>query len=445
MPMTATRVKQGAEYQSVAVCSKDPAWRLRRWDELTDDILEGTHLAQADELLVQRGAEYSLGGEWRFARACGDVSVYQRRSRAAYDEPPDGASLMAEVTKPGVSPNGIYCSQGLRMRGPERTDIPFRVAPRYQGLWMEEAKPLDAARTKQHVALLRSAKAAPLGPRGKINIGIVDTGIAQGPFLNPYLEDFVASQWLVGAEGADPPDPDGNGEIEPPAGHGTFVAGVIAQIEPRVRLHVIRAVGRQGAVSDAQLAAAIDTLVAELARVGVELDILNLSLGGWTHDDRQPLMVADRISRLSSHTLVVSAAGNMESRRKFWPAAMDRVVSVGAVVRDGDGWERAEYSNYGDWVTAVAHDGGAHVPGRPSEGDQTSTYYTAFPPDGPVEAGGWATWRGTSFTTPKVVAGIAKVMLDDNLRTGQEAWERLREQSTATPPAEFPNAAVIVN
>jgi Subtilase family len=443
MRMNAKRVKQGADYQSVAVCSKDPRWYLRRWTELTDDILESTHLAQADELLVEQGAGYALGPEWRPVDAYDDVTVYRRSAPQGYgDQPPSGVPIMAEVGRPGVSPNAILCSQGLRMRGPERTDVPFRVAPRYQGLWMQEARPLSADETKKHVQSF--PKAPPPSERGKIDIGIVDTGVAQGQFLNPFLEKFVASQWLVGAEGADPPDPDGNGAIEPPAGHGTFVAGVIAQIEPRVRLHVIRAVGRQGAVSDAQLAGAIDTLVRELAGAGIELDILNLSLGGWTHDDRQPLMVADRISRLSSHTLVVSAAGNLESRRKFWPAAMERVVSVGAVVQDGAGWERAEYSNYGDWVSAVAHDGGVHVQGKPSEGEQKSTYYTAFPPEGPVTAGGWAAWRGTSFTTPTVAAHVAKVMLDDNLRTGQEAWERLRERSKATtPPAEFPNAVVV--
>ena len=433
-------MKQGVDYQRVAVCSQNPAWYLRRWSDLTDDILDGTHLAQADELLVQRGAEYALGQEWRAAAPYGEVMVYRRRRPPVHgEEPPSGVPLMAEVHRAGVSPNAIFCSQGLRRRGPERADLPFRVAPRYQGLWMEEALPLDAAATTRYEKALRSNKAPPYSERGKINIGIVDTGIPQGPYLNPWLEDFVASQWLVGAEAADPPDPDGNDKIDAPAGHGGFVAGVIAQIEPRVRLHVIRAVGRQGAVSDAELAGTIDALVSRLRAVGTELDILNLSLGGWTYDDRQPLMVGEAIARLSSHTLVVAAAGNLESRRRFWPAAMERVVSVGAVVSDGDGWERAEYSNYGDWVTAVAHDDATHVPGRPSEGAQTSTFYT-----GAFDCHGWAKWRGTSFTTPKVVAQIATEMLDGCLETGQEAWERLKKRSTQTPPAEFPNAVVVI-
>jgi hypothetical protein len=432
----------GVDYQRVAVCTQNPAWYLQAWEDLTDDILDSTHLAQADELLVQRGAQYALGPEWRPAEEdYGDIAVYRRRRAARYgDRPPSGAVVMAEVAKPGVSPNAIFCSQGLRKRGGERPDLPFRVAPRYQGLWMEEAVPLDGreAEDRQDQAQ-QGSRGYESGKRRRIEIGIVDTGLPQGPFLNPWLEEFIASESLVGGDAADPPDPDGNGEIDAPAGHGAFVAGVIAQLVPQVCLHVIRAVGRQGAVSDAQLAATIDRLAAS----GLELDILNLSLGGWTHNDRKPLMVGDAIDRLPSHTLVVAAAGNLESRRKFWPAAMERVVSVGAVVTDGDGWERAEYSNYGDWVTAVAPDGGRHVPGRPSEGGQVSTFYTAFPQNGRPEYHGWARWRGTSFTTPTVTARIAQTMLADDLRTGLEAWERLREHSAARPPAEFPNAVVV--
>jgi hypothetical protein len=440
MRMAAKRVRQGAEYQSVAVCSKDPQWYLRRWDDLTDDILPGTHLAQADELLVEPGAEYALGPEWRSAGAYGDVSVYRRRGASGYDRPPSGTPLMAEAAKPGVSPNAIYCSQGLRLAGAEAAG-PFRVAPRYQGVWFEEATPLSGRELSRHLASVRGPEPPP-SERGDVNIGIVDTGIAQGPFQPPFLDAFVPARWLVGSASADPPDLDGNGEIEPPAGHGTFVAGVVAQLEPRVRLHVIRAVGRQGAVSDLQLAEAIDALVEALREQGSELDVLNLSLGGWTYDDRRPLLTGDRLERLPGSTLVVAAAGNMESPRRFWPAAMERVVAVGAVIAAGGAFDRAEYSNFGDWVDAVAHDGGVHVPGGRSTGGQISTFYTAFPPEHPTTYRGWATWRGCSFTTPIVVARIATRMLDDNLRTAQEAWERIRREAPPAPP-DFPNAVLV--
>jgi subtilisin family serine protease len=346
---------------------------------------------------------------------------------------------MSEAYKAGVSPNAIYCSQGLRDRNAESADIPFRVAPRYQGLWFEEAKPLSRKETDDHMAGLQKVARPKSSRRGAVNIGVIDTGIAQGPFLNTFLEDVVPPHYLVAAASADPPDPDGNGTVESPAGHGTFVTGVIAQAKERVRVHVVRAVGRQGAVSDLQLAEAIDELVRTLRREAIELDILNLSLGGWTYDDRRPLLTGDRIDRLPGSTLVVAAAGNMESQRRFWPAAMERVVGVGAVVKDGPAYSRAEYSNYGGWIDAVAHDGGVHVPGGRSTGAQTSTFYTAFPPGHRAKYTGWAKWRGTSFTTPHVAARIAQRMLADNLRTAQEAWERIRRDADAAPP-DFPNA-----
>jgi hypothetical protein len=434
-------MKQGVDYQRVAVCSKDPQWYLRRWEDLTDDILPGTHLAQADELLVEPGAEYALGEDWRLDRASGRVGVYRRRSGDAYGQPPSGVPLMAAAARPGVAPNAIFCAQGLRDRSAESADIPFRVAPRYQGLWFEEAKPLTKRQADAYIAERSRYKIPRPSRRGAVNIGVIDTGIAQGPFLNTVLEEVVPPHYLVAAGSADPPDPDESGEIEPPAGHGTFVTGVVWAAEARVRVHVIRAVGRQGAVSDLELAEAIDALVERLRDEKATLDILNLSLGGWTYDDRKPLMTGDRIDRLPGSTLVVAAAGNMQSQRRFWPAAMERVVAVGAVMADGTAFDRAEYSNFGDWVDAVAHDGGTHVPGGRSTGGQTSTFYTAFPPGHPT-TNGFATWRGTSFTTPLVVARIASRMLNDNLRTAQEGWERIRRDSADAPP-DFPNAVLV--
>lgn len=436
--MTANGIKQGADYENVAVCTKDPTWTLERWEDLTPDVLPGTHLAQADELLVRRGPQPDLGPQWKPAAGYGDVQVYRRAGDWSDGRPPSGAEVMSKVTaNAGVYPNVIFCAQGLRTSR-EREDIPFRVAPRYQGLWAEEAEPVSPGESVPNVG--RQAR----GDGRRIEIGIVDTGIAQGHYLNPELESVVPQRWLVSAESGDHPDLDGNGEIESPAGHGTFVGGVIAQIEPQVRLHIIRAVGRQGAVSDSTLADRIEALIGS---IDVELDILNLSLGAWTHDDYQPLLVGDRLSRLPGRTLVVAAAGNLESRRKFWPAAMERVVSVGSVIADGDYWARAEYSNYGEWVSAVAHDGGVRVPGGRSSGSQISTYFTNFPAARP-EYTGWAHWRGTSFTAPKVAGRIAQRMIRDDLRTAEEAWQRLRDDSRASghkAPPDFPNAVFVAD
>jgi hypothetical protein len=443
--------RPGADYDNVAVCSKDPYWRLERWEDLTDDLLAQTHLARADELLVARGAGQDLGDEWEPDGYYGDVAIYRRTGPVPDAGPPSGEAVMRSVTNTaGVEPNIIYCTQALRDRELESDGVSFRVAPRYQGVWPEEAHPLSKTRSAQMDAQMATGSEQRLKGGGngqrsaRVEIGIVDTGIAQGQYLGPGLEGAVASQWLVSSESSDLPDPDGNRRIEPPTGHGTFVSGVIARIEPYVRIHIIRAVGRYGAVSDLRLAEAIDTLVGTLDAAGIELDILNLSLGSWTYDDKPPLLAGRRIAELPGRTLVVAAAGNLESRRPFWPAAIKRVVGVGAVMRDGVSYDASEYSNYGSWVKAVAPDGGERVPGARSEGGQESTYFSNFPPGDPhPRYHGWARWRGTSFTAPKVAGMIAKQMVDHDLTTAQEGWERLRAASPDAPSYKFPKAVLV--
>jgi hypothetical protein len=84
------------------------------------------------------------------------------------------------------------------------------------------------------------------------------------------------------------------------------------------------------------------------------------------------------------------------------------------------------------------------VPGARSEGGQESTYFTNFPPGDPhPRYRGWARWRGTSFTAPKVAAMIAKQMVDQDLTTAQEGWERLRAACPPAPSYKFPKAALV--
>jgi hypothetical protein len=262
---------------------------------------------------------------------------------------------------------------------------------------------------------------------------VIDTGIAQDPFITSWLGERVAP-----AADGDDPDVDGNGEIESPAGHGTFVAGAMALCEPSIRVHVVRAVDRQGAVSDSDLVAA---LVRLRETAGDQIDILNLSLGAWTYDDAAPRDVANLLADLPAHTVVLAAAGNLESARVFWPAAMPTVIGVGAVIRNGTGWMRAEYSNHGPWVDAVAHDGGVFAgPGKDATGAQVSTYYSGI-------AGfeGWAAWRGTSFTTPKVSGRIAHLMAERDV-DAPEAWRQLKAAcAPAEPHADFPNAVFVAD
>jgi hypothetical protein len=431
--MPPTEIPAGPDYHGVAICkSDDPSWTLPAWADLTDELLPQTHLVKLDEVLVAEGAD--PGPDWE---PDPDVKLpgarlYRRTAKTQLTgNPPSGTPVMEACADPAVQPNAIYCTQGLRSvteGSVAGKAIPFRVAPRYQGAG-SEAAPVEAPALPEPVANRQTQTR-------RIDIGVIDTGIAQDPNLSTWLEAVVAADSLSTLADRDEPDVDGNGEVESPAGHGTFVTGAMALCEPRLHIHVVRAVDRQGAVSDSDLVAA---LVRLRDKVGDRIDILNLSLGAWTYDNAAPRDLARQLDQLPDHTVVLAAAGNLESSRLFWPAAMDNVIGVGAVIRNGGGWLRAEYSNHGPWVDAVAHDGGVFAgPGKDATGAQVSAYFTAI-----GEFDGWAAWRGTSFTTPKVSGRIAHLMAELDV-DAPEAWRRLKADcGPAEPHADFPNAVFV--
>ena len=123
--------------------------------------------------------------------------------------------------------------------------------------------------------------------------------------------------------------------LDPVAGHGTFITGLLLDGAPAATVCNVRQVDVQGVVSEAEVLQAIDR-VRDLAQrqVGRDLDILNLSLGGWSHDNREPPFLAEKLRELIAQgVLVVAAAGNLRTKRKMWPAAMPDVVAVASTGR----------------------------------------------------------------------------------------------------------------
>ena len=125
------------------------------------------------------------------------------------------------------------------------------------------------------------------------------------------------------------------------------------------------------------------------------IGVINLSLGAYTWNNQPPPLVSQVIKELSADAVVVAAAGNNSRDRKFWPAAFDSVVGVGALTADGQ--NRTTFSNFGDWVDAWA------------PGQRVASSFVEF--DGPEDEApkadidrdcftGFATWSGTSFPAP---------------------------------------------
>ncbi len=155
--------------------------------------------------------------------------------------------------------------------------------------------------------------------------------------------------WFAGRVSGDleRPELDPRGRLQCNSGHGTFVAGVVLAHAPAVRVAAYRVFDEHMTVNDVTVARRLLDLATSDARV------VNLSIGGYTHDDLGMVAVSAALRHLFERRpalVVVAAAGNDATDKPCHPAADHRVIAVGAVGRDGSGrWRRACFSNHGPW------------------------------------------------------------------------------------------------
>lgn len=249
----------------------------------------------------------------------------------------------------------------------------------------------------------------PAGPAADaaVRVAVVDTGVwRDSPLPESWYEASTA-------------DYDDSLATETDTGHANFITGVIMANTDNVRVRIVKVLDANGMCTEADLATAL---------VGLDdVDIVNLSLGGFSHSDHPPVLLQAALARLleDSDRAVVAAAGNEGSDdRPYWPAAFAgtslpfarQVVSVAA----HDGSELCPWSNSGPWVDLAA-------PGS----DIVSTYVTH--PEFPT---GFARWSGTSFSAPFVVAAVAA----NHATTGTiaSAVEKVRSAAAAQSYSGYP-------
>ncbi len=250
-------------------------------------------------------------------------------------------------------------------------------------------------------------QAAPSAAAGRrdVTVAVLDTGLSPHPW-------YAAADWYSGQreEVTEVLDADADHALDAQAGHGTFIAGVLLRHAPNARLRAKRVIGGDGVGDDLDVVRALAWL-AEWGRA----DVVNLSFGCHTFDDRPSPLVAGAIAALGRRTVVVACAGNQASDRPFWPAALKHVIAVAAL----DGADRAWFSNFGWWVDACAP--GVNV---------TSCFVRFDGPWPPVNGvdpddfRGYATWSGTSFAAPAVAGRIAALASAEDL-TAPEAAGRI--------------------
>jgi serine protease len=253
-----------------------------------------------------------------------------------------------------------------------------------------------------------------LGGRG-VTVAVLDTGVAyadRGPFRRS--PDFGRHQFVQGHDFVA-----GNQFPNDRNGHGTFVAGTIAEATNNrygltglafgARIMPIRVLDTAGEGEASTIAEGILYAVRHGAQV------INLSLEfspGVTAADIPELIEALRYAHRRG-VLVVAAAGNEGHDAVAYPARAPYVVSVGATTEHGC---LASYSNDGAGLTLVAPGGGADatLPGDPNCRPEAPTgrdiFQVTFTGSSPRVFGIPSGYEGTSMATPHVSATAALVI-----------------------------------
>ncbi|MFJ6197423.1 S8 family serine peptidase [Micromonospora sp. NPDC092111] len=229
------------------------------------------------------------------------------------------------------------------------------------------------------------------GEGAGVTVGICDTGIWQQ--AGGYHPQWLGGAYLPQVDDEDPLYVHTD-VLAPQGGHGTFVAGVVRQAAPGVRVDPEQALNASGVGDEA-------TVVAAMGRLAPDVSVINLSLGGFTQDDQPSLPLANAVAALPPTSAVVAAAGNAGHNRPVWPAALGRVVAVAAVSAGSGGIVPAAYSGFGTWVDACAL------------GERDSTYVEGqlpLPGRPTLVFHGFAAWAGTSFATAHVSGRLAALM-----------------------------------
>ncbi len=240
------------------------------------------------------------------------------------------------------------------------------------------------------------------------------------------------------------------GPLDPVAGHGTFIAGIVHQVCADARILPVRAVGGAGVAVESEVIESLRRLNRYHQRglaghAGfVPIDVVVLAMG-YYHERPEDLQWDHPLSQVlatlrESGVAVVVASGNDGETRPSYPAAfapeVDRrsdpvritcprdtsadrppILSVGARNPDGT---TALFSNDGPWVTCV-RPGAALVSTVPTTLDGPLTpsvrmkekyadsHRATIDPEG--FQGGFATWSGTSFAAPVLAGEIARELL----------------------------------
>ncbi|MCR5206983.1 MAG: S8 family serine peptidase [Eubacterium sp.] len=138
-----------------------------------------------------------------------------------------------------------------------------------------------------------------------------------------------------------------NSNISDSNGHGTHVAGIIADNTPEnVKIMPVKVLTGLGAGSDTAIKLGIEYAVKHGA------DVINLSLGGSCTEKGCPIKKAIRKAVEKGVTVIVAAGNDAADTKYTCPACMSETVTVASTNEYGS--KISDFSNFGDSVDLAA-------------------------------------------------------------------------------------------
>lgn len=347
--------------------------------------------------------------------------------------------LGISVGREPLSPGGV---SRLRLLAAAPLPVPDLVAALRAADPRLRVAPNHLLRPASHVHMVATRQPEPAPPLDDlptgeglpgehVTVGVIDSGFCP----HAWFGDRVQFR----PQDVEAPPDDTKQSLPFATGHGTFVAGVILQRAPGARVVARRILDEEGHMTDASLA----TALADMEHV----DIVNLSLGttALERDDALALLAtANSLFQLwkkRPDMVVVAPAGNDGGNVEFWPAKFDPVVAVAAL--NAAGTDRAEFSNFGDWVDSCSKGEDVHSRFLDWAGDVQAPPLNDHGMGKRVKSppfDGWAIWDGTSFSAARVTGAIAAALDKAGGMTGPAAVEQVLQG-----PRPFPGCGAVVD
>lgn len=169
--------------------------------------------------------------------------------------------------------------------------------------------------------------------KSDITVAIVDSGLDMERFRENFPNKLIETY-----NSADP-----SADMSDSVGHGTHIAGTIAEGTPdNVKILSVKT-SEDASVYTSDIIASIDFIT-----YYKKADVINMSFSSSVYSDAEYLSIE---AARQKNIISVAAAGNGATSTKEYPAAFDNTISVSAV---DESLELANFSNFGSTITFVA-------------------------------------------------------------------------------------------